>query len=123
MLWLLMMVVTPFATKTLTGPGDNGSSNPIRFTLYAVVQVLAGLLFVLMARTMYVHKLLRPNAPANLRRSVNWQGTTIMIMFGVSIPLFWITSYAWVFWIVGPPVMRITSKLVRRHWKDTEPLS
>jgi hypothetical protein len=35
--WLLMMIVTPFATRMLSGSGAFG----VRFTLYALVQVIA----------------------------------------------------------------------------------
>jgi hypothetical protein len=40
MLWLLTMIATPYATKLLPGDGARG----IRFTVYALIQIIAMLL-------------------------------------------------------------------------------
>lgn len=123
LLWLLMMIITPWMTKVLSPEGDTSSSNSIRFSLYATVQALAGLLFLLMSREIHRHGLLRPNAPATLRRSSNWAGGTITIMFAVSIPLFWVTHYAWLVWVFGGVVMRTFGAFAKRNRKATQPLS
>jgi uncharacterized membrane protein len=123
MLWLLMMVITPFVTRTLTGNGDTSGSNSIRFSLYAAVQALAGVLFILMALSMRHAELLRPNAPATLIRNAVRQGGTIAVTFGVSIPLFWVTHYAWACWILGGVVMRVVHRASDRHRKATPTLS
>jgi uncharacterized membrane protein len=123
MAWLLMMVVMPFVTRTLTPDGDTSRSNAIRFSLYAAVQALAGVLFILMGWVMRRAKLLRPNAPATLIPNATWQGGTIALMFALSIPLFWVTNYAWVLWIVGSAVMRSIRLTLRRHRRATTALS
>jgi uncharacterized membrane protein len=123
MLWLLMMVITPWITKTLSPEGDTSNSNSIRFSLYAAVQALAGLIFLLMSWEIHRHELLRPHAPATLRNSSALAGGTITLMFAVSIPLFWVTHYAWVCWIIGGAVMRIVGSIARRNRKATQPLS
>jgi uncharacterized membrane protein len=46
MAWLLMMVITPFATRVLSGDGGFA----VRFTFYALVQVTAAVCLLLMAR-------------------------------------------------------------------------
>jgi uncharacterized membrane protein len=55
MLWLLMMVITPFATRVLTGNGGFA----VRFALYASVQVIAFLCFSQMVAQMARHRLLK----------------------------------------------------------------
>ena len=45
-LWLLMIVVIPFATRLISADGGFGA----RFTVYAVIQVLTMLAFLLMSR-------------------------------------------------------------------------
>lgn len=115
LVWLMLMVVTPFATRTLTGPGDTGASTPIRFTFYAGVQALAGLMLFLIGREMRTHRLLRPNAPVELQREVWRQGLTQVVMFIVSAPLFWLTHYAWLLWVVWPYVMRVVGMITRRN--------
>jgi uncharacterized membrane protein len=59
LLWLLMQVITPFATKVLNGDG----AFQARFTFYASVQVVAGLLFMAMVLTIRRHDLLREDSP------------------------------------------------------------
>ena len=45
MIWLLMIVIIPFATRLLSGGGGFG----VRFSLYAIIQVLTVLTFLLMS--------------------------------------------------------------------------
>jgi uncharacterized membrane protein len=123
MLWLLMMVITPWVTKTLSPEGDTSNSNSIRFSLYAAVQALAGLIFILMGWEIRRRKLLRPHAPTTLLRSATWQGGTVTVMFAVSIPLFWVTHYAWLCWILGGFVMRTLSLAARRNRSAPQPLT
>lgn len=123
MVWLMLMVITPFATKTLTGPGDTGNSTPIRFTFYAGVQAVAGLMLFLIGREMRVHRLLRPNASPELQREVWRQGLTQVVMFVLSVPLFWLTHYAWLLWVVWPWVMRTVGMITGRYRKTAQPLT
>jgi uncharacterized membrane protein len=44
LLWLFMLVLTPFATRMLSGDGGF----QVRFVFYAIVQALAGLVWLLM---------------------------------------------------------------------------
>lgn len=48
---LLMMVITPFATRVLSGDGGFA----VRFTFYALVQVTAAVCLLLMAREIARH--------------------------------------------------------------------
>lgn len=123
MLWLMMMVLTPWATKSLTDPGDHGTSGAVRFTLYAAVQTVAGVLFLLMAREMWHKNLLRPNAPESARSSAYWQGITIVMMFAVSVPVFWVFDNAWLIWFVLPFVGRYAHRRWTRYRTRVRPLS
>jgi TMEM175 potassium channel family protein len=111
LLWLMMIVVTPFVTNVLTVP--NGGFQ-VRFGLYAVVQMLAGLLSLLMTREMSRHDLLRHEAsneviPRSYRRSVG-----VVVTFGVSIPLSLVADrWAFVAWAAMPLTMWLAGRVIR----------
>ena len=64
MLWLLMMVLTPFAAKLLASGGALG----VRFALYTLIQVIAETCLMLMSREAQCGRMLRPDAPESARR-------------------------------------------------------
>jgi uncharacterized membrane protein len=59
MIWLLMMIITPFAARLLAGHGGFG----VRFGFYATVQIIAALCFVQMSRLLRQRGLLRMEPP------------------------------------------------------------
>lgn len=98
--WLLLQVLTPFATKLL------GTDGPFetRFVFYALVQLLALAMFLLMIRLARRDGLLRANTPPDL---VKHSSTGIAVMataFAVSIPVAFFTQWAYACWI-GVPVL------------------
>ncbi len=98
MYWLLMLVVTPFATDVIGGPG----AFQARFIFYAVVQFLACLLFILMVREVRRDGLQRVGTPPELfTRSIRGIGM-VALGFLVSIPVSLVTNWAYVCWIVVP---------------------
>jgi len=102
MLWLLTIVLMPFATRTLTGDG----AFEVRFITYAGVQAFAGLCFLMMVREMTRHHLLRPDTPPVV---VSASYARLFVMTGaflVSIPVSLVTSWAYVCWIAIPFVSR-----------------
>jgi len=102
LLWLLTIVLTPFATRTLTGEG----AFQVRFITYAGVQAFAGLCFLMMVREMTRHHLLRPDTPPVV---VSASYARLFVMTGaflVSIPVSLVTSWAYVCWIAIPFVSR-----------------
>jgi uncharacterized membrane protein len=114
--WLLMIILTPFATKLLTssGPGTIGT-HALRFGFYALLEVLTTGLLLAMVHRMKSHRLLDPAAPADVT-DVDWQSYGIMTGFGLSIPVFFATESAWVLWFVMPLLFgRIHSRQRRRH--------
>lgn len=109
-LWLLMIVTTPFVTKLLTVPSGGFQ---VRFGLYAGVQVLAGLLFGLMAWQISHHDLLRPGTPRSAQVSAYRQAAVMVVIFGLSIPLAAVLGQ-WVFliWLALPITMRVMSWVI-----------
>ncbi len=101
-LWLLMVVLIPFAARLLSGSGGFG----IRFTLYALIQVIASTCLVLMNREIVRGGLLRPAAPAKARHPDNTVSFTIIVMFVLSVPIAFFTPWAFACWAVIPLLVR-----------------
>lgn len=110
MLWLLMQVLMPYATRLLTGEG----AFQARFIPYAVIQVLASLLFILMLGDLRKYKLTRDDAPPGLLSDGVWRSSMLALGFGLSIPLSFV-GQAWAYgcWIVVP----IAGGVVYRFWR------
>jgi uncharacterized membrane protein len=102
MLWLLMIVITPFATRTLTLEGGF----QVRFILYAAVQALAGLFFLLMVRSMDRHHVLREDTPPGVLNAAYRRLILLIVAFTVSIPVAFVTHWAYLCWVAMPFVSR-----------------
>jgi uncharacterized membrane protein len=113
MLWLLTIVLNPFATKLLTTEGhDSLSTHALRFGFYALLQVLASASFIAMVRHMLVRNLQAADTPPRIAYEATWQGFGVIAGFGLSIPLFFLTRDAWLLWIAGPV---IAGQVMRRN--------
>lgn len=102
MVWLLMIVLTPFVTRTLTADGGF----EVRFILYASVQALATLTFMVMVRVIDRSGVLRPDAPPRLLAEEYWRMGVVSAMFLLSIPVALFTQWAYLCWIVVPVAAR-----------------
>jgi uncharacterized membrane protein len=110
MVWLLMIVIIPFATKLISGAGGFG----IRFTVYAAIQILTVLTFLLMSRHIKASDLLRAGASPAGRRDDDVVLLTVAAMFAISIPVAFVPGWgqwAFVFWVASGPAARS----VQRH--------
>lgn len=108
MTWLLMMVLTPFATRMVTGLGGFG----VRFAIYVLVQVIAAACLVLISREIVRGDLLRPNAPESARHPGNAHSLAIIVVFLASIPVaFVFTDWAFALWAAVPPLARALRRL------------
>jgi uncharacterized membrane protein len=108
--WLLMQVITPFATRVLTGDG----AFEARFIFYAGVQAVTGMLFLLIVREISRGDLLRPDTPPGVLHDVRRRSTTILIGFLISIPAcFLIGRWAYFLWALGIPISLLL-RFVRR---------
>ncbi len=104
MLWLLMMVITPFATKVLATGGTDlpaNAGNSIQLGVYAAVQTVANAAFLVIVHRMATIADLS-TLPAAAARAAYWRVGSLLAGFGLSIPLFAVLDYAWVLWIVAP---------------------
>ena len=98
MVWLLMMILVPFATRMLSGSGGFG----VRFTLYALIQVIASACLLLMSDEIARGGLLRPGAPESARHPDHARSLAIIIAFLVSIPVSFFTGWAFALWADHP---------------------
>lgn len=107
MFWLLMIVLNPFATKLLTTEGhDSLATQGLRFGFYALLQVLANVALLAMTRRMASPSLRTEGAPAPWATVGTEELYGVIIGFGLSIPVFFATSYGWVLWILGPSLAK-----------------
>jgi uncharacterized membrane protein len=110
MLWLLMIVIIPFATRLLS----SGDGFGVGFSLYAIIQVITLLTFVLMTRHLRGSELLRPEAPPPGPKDDDASLLTVAAMFAISIPVAFVPrwgQWAFVFWVASSPA----AKAVRRR--------
>ena len=122
MVWLLMMILVPFATRMLSGSGGFG----VRFTLYALIQVIASACLLLMSSEIARAGLLRPGAPESARHPDHARSLAIIIAFLVSIPVSFFTGWAFALWAAIPLLVRVVRRLPGRRrrtggWPDQRP--
>ncbi len=98
MVWLLMVIITPYVTRVLAGGGAFG----VRFSLYAGIQVITTLTFVLMRRHVRDHELLRPGVAIPAAEDVSF--LIVAAAFAVSIPIGLISHSQWTYlvWVAAP---------------------
>jgi uncharacterized membrane protein len=101
-IWLLMIVIIPFATRLLSGGGAFG----VRFSLYAIIQVLTVLTFLLMSRHIRGSELRRPGAPPPGLKDDDASLLAIAALFAISIPVAFVTQWAFALWIASAPTAR-----------------
>jgi uncharacterized membrane protein len=109
--WLLMMVVTPFATRVLTGDG----AFQVRFIFYAAVQAVASLCFLLMLRDLRRFKLCRPDTPPEMFTGATTRTVVSAAAFLIAIPVSLFTHWAYVCWALMPVGMRVARLAVQRR--------
>jgi uncharacterized membrane protein len=119
--WLMMIILTPFATKLLTSSGHSTiGTHALRFGFYALLQALMAGLVLAMVHRMTSRHLLEPATPSDVT-AADWQSYGTIIGFGLSIPVFFATETAWVLWFVGPAVFARVG--VVRHRRRRAPAS
>ena len=103
---MFAIVLLPFATRLLNDEhGTLRIVTGIRFAFYALLQAVAYALFLIMVNHMVKHRLTNEGAPARLLPITRWTYGAVIAGFGLSVPLFLWTTWAWVVWIVVPVVM------------------
>ncbi|MEV6210286.1 TMEM175 family protein [Kitasatospora sp. NPDC051914] len=109
--WLMTIVLNPFATKLLTTEGDDVDTMPLRFGFYALLQFLANAAILAMVRRMSLHHLRDPDVPPAFAVAEQRVLYGMLAGFGLSVPLFFLTPFAWVLWIALP----VAAGQVRRN--------
>lgn len=114
MIWLLMIVATPWATRVLTGNGGSG----VRLAVYAVVQLIAWLTLLQLTGRMARCDLLREDTPPDVITRSQWRVATMCAAFLVSVPLAFVTHWAFLCWIAPQLVWRSRQRLaaLRSGW-------
>jgi TMEM175 potassium channel family protein len=110
MRWLLMIVLTPFAARVISEPG----AFEFRFILYAVVQALAALFFMLTLRAVVKSGALVEQTPPDLVPNSFARLAAVAAMFLISIPIAFVTHWAYVCWVAIPFVGVLLIRLRRR---------
>ena len=111
-LWLLMIVITPFATRLLT---LNGNGFRVGFSFYAAVQVVTLLSFLLLMRQLQDSKLRRAQESKQATEDNELALITAAAMFVISIPFaFLVHDWAFAFWAASPYVTRFIRRLRRK---------
>jgi uncharacterized membrane protein len=115
MVWLMMIVLTPFATKLLTASGNETVvAHALRFGFYALLQMLAVAAMLAMVWHMNSHRLQAPDTPSQATSDANWGSYAAMLGFGHSIPVLFATTDGWLLWFLVPmAVGRIRRRLNR----------
>jgi uncharacterized membrane protein len=121
MAWLFTIVVTPFATRLLTASGHPTlDTHALRFGFYALIQTLESVAQFAMLKHIDSRGE-APDAPRTVVNALSWQTWIPMAAFGLSIPFFFATPYAWVFWFAVPiAVGRLRQLRHRRHRSSGE---
>ncbi|MER8234104.1 TMEM175 family protein [Streptomyces sp. NPDC094049] len=112
LVWLFMQILMPFATRVLT----SDSAFPPRFSLYALVQVLASTTFALIIREIRRAHLYRADAPPRVFAESLVRSVCLASVFGVSIPLAFLLRGpgAYLCWLAAPIVLGVAQRVQRR---------
>jgi uncharacterized membrane protein len=108
--WLLMIVVMPFATKVLTGDG----AFETRFVLYAGVQALSGTFFGMIVWSVARGGGLAVSTPPDLVPTTYRRLGGFVVAFLVSIPIAFVTHWAYVCWALIPVFSGVGGRILRR---------
>jgi uncharacterized membrane protein len=93
MAWLFMIILNPFATKLLTSQGTRTwMCTPCGFGFYSLLQALASVVLLAMLRHMVSHDQ-APGIAESVIIGNAWQAYGLLVGFGLSIPVFFVTPY------------------------------
>jgi TMEM175 potassium channel family protein len=106
-LWLLMVVLIPFATKILGGDG----AFQLRFGFYALIETVTSLLFLLMVWHVRRAGLAAEGTPPERFTVAMLRSGTIAACFAVSIPVAFAGDWAYLCWVAAVVVTRLTTRV------------
>jgi uncharacterized membrane protein len=118
MWWLLSIVLNPFATKLLTVSGHSLTVHAVRFGFYALLQVLESAMLYAMLRHLIAGRLADPPRP--VVDSLTRKTYSLVLGFGLSIPVFFVTNVGWLLWLAGPVLAGLFRQRQRRTRRRPE---
>lgn len=110
--WLFIQILMPFATRVITADG----AFPPRFSLYAIVQVLASALIALMVREIRREHLYRTDVPPRAFAQSRVRSICLAAVFGASVPVSFLTTStgAYLCWLTAPLVLAVAQRVQNR---------
>ncbi|GAA1981959.1 TMEM175 family protein [Amycolatopsis minnesotensis] len=110
--WLFMQVLMPFATRVITA---DGAFAP-RFSLYAIVQVLASASFALIIMEIRRQHLYRTDGPPRVFAKSLMRSVCLAAVFGVSVPVSFLTgsTASYLCWLAVPIVLNVAGRVQDR---------
>jgi hypothetical protein len=90
-----------------------------RFGFYALLELVDDAAILLIARRLISASLYRPDVDPQQIKDATWPCIAAVVGFGLSIPVFFATTHAWILWILGPLVVIQYRKLRRRRSVST----
>lgn len=100
MVWLLMIICIPYVTRVLSG-GNKFSA--VRFSLYAIIQVITVVTFVVMRRHIRDHDLVRGGASTSVTAAYDASFLAVAAAFAISIPIAFAAQSQWTYlvWVAA----------------------
>ena len=98
--WLATIILNPFATKLLLVGGQTLDTDAVRFGFYALLQVVETTMVYAMLRHLISCRL--ADIPPQVVQRMGGDCRDQTLGFGLSIPLLFVTTYAWLLWIIIP---------------------
>jgi len=94
MVWLLMIICMPYVTRVLS---DGREFSAVRFSLYAVIQVITIVTFVIMRRHIRDRNLVRAGATTSVTAAYDASFLAVAAAFAVSIPIAFAAPTQWTY--------------------------
>ncbi len=114
--WLATIILNPFATKLLIVSGQTIDTSALRFGFYALLQLLESAMVYAMLRHLISRRL--GDIPPRVARKQAADSRDLMIGFALSIPVFFVTTYAWLLWFLIP---QLGARLRQRRTRNRSP--
>ena len=114
MLWLLTVVITPFATRVLVGD----TPFPMAFTLYAAMQGVGQLTFRTVIVMIRHDHLSAEGVPLRSYNRSIARTISFATAFAISIPVSYYTHWAFALWAVTPYLVRLVSLVQQRRQRS-----
>jgi uncharacterized membrane protein len=111
MLWLLTIVVTPFATRVLVGD----TPFPMAFTLYAGIQAASQLTYLALVLMIRHDHLSTIEVPSGVFTRGVARSLALAAAYLISIPIAYHTHWAYAIWALNGSIARLATLAIRHR--------